>query len=75
MAGILAALSVACLVICPVFLDIPQLEAVQWLLLPTWYIRGTQEAAWMLGMPVYGIACFIGCFVLDILQNKRRSTA
>ena len=75
LAAVLAMLSVICLAVCPVFLDIPQLEAVQWLLLPTWYIRGMQQDVYLLWMPVYGIVCALGCFAWEICQRKRKSTA
>ena len=75
LAGVLTAISVAALVVCPIFLDLRQLGVLQWLLLPTWYIRGMQESVNLMTMPVYGLACWLGCMGIGLIRNKSKSTA
>lgn len=62
MAAVLPVLTVAMLLICPVFFDLALLGPVQYLLPPTYYIQGLYSDKFLLLMPLYSAVCLAGCF-------------
>ncbi len=61
LAGLLPVLTVATLVICPVFVQIPQLRPLQYLLPPTYYMQAVYSDRFLLLMIVYTAVSFLGC--------------
>jgi len=60
--------AVVSLLACPVFLDIPQLRWLSFLLPPTYYISGSQEPIYLLYMALHTLACA----ALYLLSEKLR---
>lgn len=64
LAGLLPVLTVAMLVVCPVFVEIPQLQPLQYLLPPTYYMQAVSSDRFLLLLIVYTAVCFLGCIPL-----------
>lgn len=71
LAGLLPVIAVCMLVVCPVFVDIPGLGVLRYLLPPTYYIQAVYNEAALLWMPVYAGVCRLGCILLDSLTYKK----
>lgn len=65
LAGLLPVLAAVMLVVCPVFFDIAELRKLQYLFPPTYYIQAAYSDKHLLLMPVYTLACFLGCIPLS----------
>lgn len=71
LAGLMPVLTVAALVVCPVFVDLPALRAVQYLLPPTYYIRAAYSDSALPLMAGYAFVCGMASVCLDALAKFR----
>ncbi len=60
-------------VVCPVFVDLNSLRALQYLFPPTYYIGAASTNAYLGYLAVYTAVCLAGCWVLDLRTAREKA--
>lgn len=64
-------LLIGMMILCPVFINIRQFKAVQYLMPPYYYLKSIHSTYYLYGMIVYTGAAFILCVLLAQWQNRK----